>query len=118
MGSHKSVPGVKRTIEKETSFASMADPNAIHVERLLKKNPSMQSRLLAQMIVIGSVTSGMIYTLYHQSSPHWQGSLNTAKMSEHDEKHRIAWPKGAYESKPGPGIKYERSREHFLLRNI
>jgi len=71
----------------------------------------IHTRLLAQVTVVGSLTGAMVYGLYQQSSQHWRDSSKASLMKANQEKHRIIWPKGGYESKPGPGIIYTKFRK-------
>jgi len=71
----------------------------------------IHTRLLAQITVVGSLTGAMVYGLYQQSSQYWRDSSRAFLMKAKQEKHRIIWPKGGYESKPGPGIVYTQFRK-------
>jgi len=67
----------------------------------------IHTRLLVQVTVIGSITAGMVFELYQRSSQYYRESheRTMAQLAAQGERsHAINWPKGGYESKPGPGI--------------
>jgi len=67
----------------------------------------IHTRLLVQVTVIGSITAGMVLELYQRSTKYYKEAHERTMAqleASKERKHSINWPKGGYESKPGPGI--------------